>query len=112
MTEAECRRIVRERSGGVCEHCLSRRATSASHRKPRSQGGEWSPENIVDACGDGVLGCHGWLEGHPRDAHRLGWRLWRNEDPATVPFMYGGVEPRLPTRDGGWVRLPKVTAVS
>lgn len=100
MNETKCRRIVRARSGGVCEHCLGRMATSASHRKPRSQGGEWTPENITDACGDGVRGCHGWLEANPQKAHDLGWRLWRSEDPATTPFLLGGLAPVLLGSDG------------
>lgn len=39
MTESSARRIVRARSGGVCELCRSRRATSVAHRLPRSHGG-------------------------------------------------------------------------
>lgn len=108
MSEARCRRIVRERSGGSCEIGIPRvclgKAHSASHRVPRSHGGEWTPANILDACGDGVRGCHGYCESHPHAAHALGrWRLWTNEDPATTPVKIGRMWVQL--TDDGMYRL-------
>lgn len=101
MTETQCRRIVRARSRGICESCLTQRATDASHRKPRSQGGLWAPENITHAC----RRCHAWQEANPGSAHDLGWRLWRAEDPAATPFLLGGHLPVLLTPDGQYLRL-------
>lgn len=105
MTESACRRIVALRSGGVCECCGMRRGQSMSHRKPRGQGGSWSPANIMHACGDGVAGCHGWIEHNPRAAHEHGWRLWRYEDPEKVPAVVRG-RPMVLSKDGG-LSLPK-----
>lgn len=93
--EREARRIVYARSGGLCELC-GHRAESWSHRRASGQGGEWAASNGLHLCGDGVRGCHGWLEAHPLWADAGGWRLvHRDPDPAVTPVW-------LP---GGWVLL-------
>ena len=48
MDEATCRKLVSARSGGVCERCGAIRAAGKHHRVKRSQGGRWTPSNIVD----------------------------------------------------------------
>lgn len=85
MTEQQCRQLVRERSHGVCEICLQARATDMSHRRARSQGGHWTPANILHACRP----CHHWLETHPVSGHDHGWRLWTGDDPLTTPVAVG-----------------------
>lgn len=89
MTEAECRRLVAERSGGLCEmvvpHQCSGRARSLHHRRKASQGGAWAPANILAACGSGTTGCHGWVEAHPHDANANGWWLFTGELPELTP---------------------------
>lgn len=84
-TEKEARRLVRERSGGLCEVCGVRPATNYQHRKNRSQGGQWSAVNGLDVCGSGTTGCHGRIHHSPAAAYEAGWSVKSWEDPAVVP---------------------------
>lgn len=86
MNEVICRRIVSERSGGRCERCGTPRQTTKHHRKKRSHGGPWCPTNVVDVCGSGTTGCHGWIEDHPDEAEIQGWhvRPWQREEDIPV----------------------------
>lgn len=79
--EAFTRRIVRDRANGLCERC-GKAGTTIHHRKKRSQGGPWTPENCVALCGDGTRGCHGWVEHNPTAAHAEGFhvRPWEDEN--------------------------------
>jgi len=43
-------KIVRERSGGICEHCGQNKATDAHHIKLKSQGGLDIAINILHVC--------------------------------------------------------------
>lgn len=87
--EAKCRDLTHARSLGFCEirvpHVCLGRATSKHHRfKP---GRVWLPANVVDACGDGTTGCHGWIEANPTLAHERGLWLFANELPAATPAI-------------------------
>ena len=44
------------------------------------------PCNIVELCGSGTTGCHGWTHAHPADAERFGYIIpsWRG--PLSVPI--------------------------
>jgi hypothetical protein len=91
VDEATCRRIVYERSGGVCEIglkgiCLGR-GTNISHRKARGQGGPWSPANCMHACGSGTTGCHGWVEANWTEAERRGLRVSAYDDFIGKPVV-------------------------
>lgn len=86
MTERECRRVIPIRSGGLCERCGVGGGLSLHHRKKRSQGGLWTPENIVQVCGHGTVGCHGWIEHNPNAAHAEGYHVRPWEDPAEIPI--------------------------
>lgn len=88
MNEREARRIVRLRSGGVCEVCGGERATNFQHRKNRSQGGLWLASNGLDVCGSGTWGCHGRIHARPQEAYRNGWSVKSWADPALVPFLH------------------------
>lgn len=101
MNETTARRIVRERSNGICEGCGRARAASVHHRKPRSQGGPWCPSNLLALCGDGTRGCHGWAEHHPNDARICGWRVDSHDDPTAVPARIHPWGHVLLTQDGG-----------
>lgn len=99
MTETECRQLARMRSGGRCElavrdRCLGR-AASASHRQRRSAGGLWLPSNILDSCGSGTTGCHGWIGSRPAWADKAGLTVPSWADPVRVPAY---IEPH------GWAR--------
>jgi hypothetical protein len=109
-TEANGRRIVRERSGGLCELalpdlCLGR-AAGVHHRIKRGQGGTWAPSNLLDACGSGTMGCHGWVEAHPKDANAIGLWLHANDDSLLVPAMvrWAGQRSRWFLEDDGTLR--------
>lgn len=87
------RGLIYERSGGLCECCLRPMALASMHlhhRKLRSQGGTWDPENII-----GVLSaCHNI---HPRSIHQnpqasydAGLLVRREDDPAQTPVIIDG----------------------
>lgn len=101
MTEASARRAVYTRSGGVCEACLSRRATEWHHRKNRSQGGPWSPENGLHLCS----ACHAWITAHPEAAVAVGWAVRGHADPAQVPVYLGGRRQVLLTVEGTYAEI-------
>ncbi len=66
----------------MCECCGQRAGSERHHRKNRSQGGKWTPANILLLCNI----CHKWITEHPTSARgfglgSLGWR----DDPAAVP---------------------------
>lgn len=93
MNEAQCRVIVSERSGGFCEARLGGEgvlacrgmANSMHHRRKRSQGGQWVPSNMLHLCGDGVTGCHGYIEANPATARRYRLWLFAGMEPASTP---------------------------
>lgn len=79
--EATARRLVRARSGGVCEVCARQPATDWHHRLNRSQGGTWSASNGLDLDRQ----CHRFVTEHPAAARDRGWALRAGQDPATEP---------------------------
>jgi hypothetical protein len=91
--EKTARRLVRERSGDVCEVCGASRATNFQHRVNRSQGGQWSASNGLHVCGSGTTGCHGRIHHSPEEAYALGWSVKGAFDPAETPVRtcYGWV---------------------
>lgn len=101
------RRLVLERDGGACAWCgrvVAEWGYSLQHRRARGMGGTRrrdanSPANLVTVCGSATTGCHGWVEAHPAEAERRGFRLRQWADPADVPVMYAG---------GAWFRLDHV----
>lgn len=76
--ESRTRAVVAERSAMMCEARLPEvcrgPVESMHHRWKRSQGGLWSPANILGVCGHGTIGCHGYIEANPVSAMRRG--LW------------------------------------
>jgi len=88
------RRLVFNRAGGCCEVC-GREITdgvprSLHHRRPRGMGGSKRPEtngaaNALLVDGDGVAGCHGWIESHRTEALELGLLVPQGRIPADVP---------------------------
>ena len=86
--ESRGRRIVYERSGGLCEVTGGHRADSWSHRVAKGRGGLWSPSNGLHVQGSGTTGVHGWLEAHPKWAAEGGWHIRRDPRPPTeVPVF-------------------------
>lgn len=104
------RDLVWDRDGGACAWCgggVSPGWHSLQHRRARGMGGTRrrdanSAVNLVLVHGSGTTGCHGWIEAHPREAERRGFRLRQFADPEVVPVLYaGGVWVRLGA-SGGW----------
>jgi hypothetical protein len=79
--EKKTRQIIAERSGGVCEICGLAPVTDAAHRKPRSQGGLWSPSNLIAACRP----CHAGNHSQPIKAVQNGWHLAMASIPLEEP---------------------------
>lgn len=102
MNVTRCRRVVYERSGGLCEIALDgtcfNTATNISHRLAVAHGGLWIPSNCLHACGSGTTGCHGWVEQHPSVARDLGYRI-----PSWVPNDEILLKPAL-VRTAQWPR--------
>ena len=102
----ESKRIALERQGWHCLRCgvnihdPSRWPGRSGHHRQLRRAADpdvrHSPANIVELCGSGDTGCHGWVHRHVAEAERLG---------LIVPF---GMDPlAIPVRDwrGKWFRL-------
>lgn len=101
MKEREARRIVAQRCGGRCERCGAPEYT-IHHRRKKSQGGPWTPSNLLAVCGHGTAGCHGHIEANPTWAHDRGLWLRAGESPAETPVMLWG-RPVVLTDDGRYL---------
>jgi hypothetical protein len=67
------------------------------HRKNRSQGGQWTPANIIRLCSP----CHTYVTINPLKGREGGWCIQRHEDPELVPVDMAGQ--RLLLRDDSTV---------
>jgi hypothetical protein len=110
--ERVCRPVVEDRAGPYCERCgvhAHVRGLTMHHRVKVSQGGPWTPQNVVWLCGHGTTrdGCHCWVEHHPDDAEKEGFHVRPWDDPNTTPVLYRG-ERSLLTDLGGVVRAEGV----
>lgn len=114
MTPAESAarfKLLLERSDGKCEGrtpwCVApgglligmpRAAVSIQHRKAQGDGGTSRTDvhdlhHLLILCGDGVRGCHGWVETKERArAWELGLWIYQVDDGTTVPLV---VSPQL-----------------
>lgn len=99
----ETRRIVQRRDRYRCAICDRETGShwsgdSIHHREPRSHPFDrlHQPENLLQLCGSGTTGCHGWVHAHPKRAYQLGYLVHTGKDPATIPVYY---------RTGGWQQL-------
>lgn len=61
---AAIRDYVFARERGRCRCCRCRMAQSMHELRPRSLRGKVSKTNSIAVCGDGVRGCHGFLQRH------------------------------------------------
>lgn len=85
----EARKLVKLRSGGLCEirmvGCFGD-GTDWHHRKLRSQGGPWHVQNGLQAC----RFCHGCVtntNGRRREYEENGWLVPRHGDFATTEVL-------------------------
>lgn len=100
----EVREHVLLRAGGRCEvaaapECRTRHRSLTSavggsqhHRLPGRMGGSkrtavHAVSNLLQVCGHGTAGCHGWIESNRETALGNGWLLHEGQDPAVVPVL-------------------------
>lgn len=103
MNEQKARRIVRDRSGGLCEVCASATAWEWHHRKNRSQGGLWSPENGLHLCSRD----HRWITEHPASSWVKGWSVRGSGDPSITPVFMARWGYVLLTEDGSYIQTAR-----
>lgn len=108
-SEARGRAAVAARSQGRCEAsipglCVGR-ASNVHHRRNRSQGGTWCPDNLLHLCGSGTTGCHGWVTHNPTGATHYGLALQRHQDDGTPVLLFGS------PNGAGWWSLREDTMV-
>lgn len=85
------REYVFEREQGMCRCCRCRRADSMHELLFRSLGGKVSKRNSVAVCGDGVRGCHGYLQRNEID--------WQGDAEERLSFQ------PLTKRAAEWMRI-------
>lgn len=101
------RRIVEQRSGGVCESCGDRPASDVHHRQYLSRGGSHDVHNLIHLCGVGnTSGCHGRAH---KDGEREGLAIGRGYRSELMPVLYRDVWVLLDD-DGGMRFLNESTA--
>jgi hypothetical protein len=83
----ETRRIIRLRSGGMCELKCNRIAAEMHHRKLR-RFGDHRPENALHVCDPH----HDWIHANVMDAYERGWLVRSTLDPALVKVELGPFE--------------------
>ena len=98
MTEAECRKLVRQRSVSLmeqvmppwldtitpmCEFDMCAPIQELHHRLNRSQGGLWTPANIIGLSQQ----CHIKATHYVEWAYALGLHLYPGEDPCIMPVQ-------------------------
>lgn len=117
LTEGDAKKIVRERAANMCELRIPGvcrgRYESYQHRKRRghcTRAELWDPANGLGVCGDGTVGCHGWITGHPARSEERGWSLretWiiAERDAWMYSFNYGGAGWYLLDSNGGLGRV-------
>ena len=47
-----------------------------------------SPAKLIDLCGTGTTGCHGWVHAHPEEAREHGWLLRSTDSPKRTPMLH------------------------
>lgn len=102
--EATARRLLRTRSGGLCEGCARAEASEWAHRVRRNVG-PWCPTNGLDLC----RACHSWAHLHPRGARLKGWLLRATDDPGLEPVFMARWGYVLLTHDGGLIEAVTTT---
>lgn len=81
--ELTARRIVKQRSNGVCEICGRREATDMAHRVGAGVGGGWRVVNLLHACRQ----CHSTNHNKPQNAYDHGWHLRSYQTPEEEPTL-------------------------
>lgn len=115
----DVRAVVLARSGGRCEvaadpACRARGRSLTSvvgasqhHRLPGRMGGSkrasvHQATNLLQVCGSGTTGCHGWIESNRTVSLCNGWLLHGRENPETRPVLLHDGRRVVLTADGGY----------
>lgn len=108
---AEAMRLMRERSGGLCEVQWPKVCQGSGsqlvghHRRPRGNGG--TKRNSSRRAANGLMACtwcHSFLEtGERGEARRLGFIVDQNAEPAEVAVFYRHEQKVLLCDDGSLV---------
>jgi hypothetical protein len=86
------RRLVLDRSGGLCERCGVRPVEALHHRRARGMGSTRRPETNLPANGLGVCApCHDHIERNRSEAYENGWLVHQHHDPAQIPVNRRGL---------------------
>lgn len=101
------RELVRLRFFGRCCRC-GNDGWTIQHRQPRGLGGTKDPatnhpSNLLWVCGDGIQGCHGYMESHRTEAYEHGWLVRHGADPRTTPVLLWDGRMVLLDDEGEWV---------
>lgn len=96
--ERQGRRLLKARSGGICEMDGRNWATDAHHRKNRSQGGTWDIVNLLHLCREH----HQFVTVSVAIAVERGWGVRSFQDPTVMPVWIAGRGWTLLTADGGY----------
>lgn len=84
--ERNARKVTKARSEGRCEIHGNHPATDMHHRQNRSQGGQWSPENLLHLC----HAVHMAITTSPQQAMEQGWTVRSGRNPGHVPCWLAG----------------------
>ena len=79
---AKAKKVIRERSGGMCEGCAKVRASHFHHRRYKSRLGRGNVANGLHLC----VGCHGLA--HTLFGEQQGWSIRSGFDPLKVPVSH------------------------
>jgi len=80
---AKAKKVIRERSGGMCEGCAKVRASHLHHRLYKSRLGRGNVANGLHLC----VKCHG--AAHSLFGEQQGWSIRSGFDPLKVPVSHG-----------------------
>jgi hypothetical protein len=121
MNEAKCTELCRARALSIftdhlsswfdvmtpmCECCGRQRASERHHRQNRSQGGRWTPANILYIC----MWCHHAITTNPKWARSQGYTVLRGEVCDEIPVrLWHHLEPLLLDDAGTYQVIDKVT---
>lgn len=109
--DAASRRLLRERSGGLCEAqlpgCIGQ-ATETCHRIKKGTGGRHGEareqNNSLSNLWHGCRSCHRWTHAVPTPAYELGLMLHEHQDPPSEP-MVRRCEAVYLSDDGTWTEV-------
>lgn len=117
----ESKRIALQRQGWHCMRCGTNihdpslwPGRSGHHRQLRRRADPAVrdlPCNIVELCGSGTTGCHGWAHAHPAEAERFGYIIPSWRDPLSVPIRDWNGDWRWLLPDGTAQRLTQIEII-